>query len=328
MPIQGFTRFRYHQVGKQSVIGTAVPTTRVMPYRGPIVVNPNRTIPDVDTGSLDPILAPFAGAKNVTSTWNGPKTLAYNDLPYILAAAGKSGVTPSGGTAKTWTFTYASLTADDTNATNGIQAFGGVINDYTTGFGTDLDGFDLNANLIYAGANLCTAKTPGLTIDPSPTWIYGADAKFYVDTTPGNIGTTPWTDTVHSASWSWNSNLDQKRFANGSNTRFQLSGFGRGQRVIELTIQAAESAAAIAEACTLDDDPVPDRYIQMQVVTPVIITGSTPYSWTRRAKARLISVTSGEIGGNATMTFLYRVAYSSTLTYALQDVVVNTLTAL
>jgi len=334
-PIQGFTRLRYNQVGVQTVIGTPVAATRALPYRGIINVNPNRTDPDVDVGSIDRIIAPFAGAKSVTNAWSGKQ--AFNDLPYIFGPAGKGGVTATGGPAYTWTYQYASLTADsfqyltdetgdDTNATYGIQGYGGVINDYTIGFPESLEAMDLAANLIFADANLATAKTGALSVDTAPTWVYGANAAFSVDTTSGNIGGTLWPETVHSASWSWNNNLDQKRFTSGSNSNpFALQGFGRGQRVIELTLQVAESALAIAEANTIDDDPVPNRYIQMLVTSPAIITGSTHYSWNRRVAMRLISVTPGAIGGNSTLTFLYRAFYDSGLGYAARDVVVNSL---
>ena len=73
MPIQGFIRFRKHQVGvNQSSITSNVAATRILPYRGPIDYEPTRTQPDVDTGSLDPILPSFFGAVEVTSTWKLP----------------------------------------------------------------------------------------------------------------------------------------------------------------------------------------------------------------------------------------------------------------
>ena len=63
---QGFTRFRKIQVAKQTVIQTAVAATRVLPYRSLVVYNPNRTDPDIDVGSLDPVLAPYMLAPEVT----------------------------------------------------------------------------------------------------------------------------------------------------------------------------------------------------------------------------------------------------------------------
>lgn len=336
-PIAGFTSLRKIQIGKQSAILTAVPATRVLPYRGPIVVNPNRTQPDVDTGALDPILAAFAGSKEVTQTMTGKQ--AFNDLTYVFAAAGKGGETSSGATAKLWTFDYASLTADDfeymtveygddTAATDGIRGVGGVVDSYTLGFGEDLGAWDHSSNWIYARGDLATDRTAALTVDTSPTWVYGADTEVFLDSVAGSIGTTKLVDAVHSLSWNWQNNLDQKRFANGSNTRFALSGFGRGQRVIELTIQVAKTAATIAERATLDDDPIPTRYVETRVTSPVIITGSTPYSWSRKGRAELVSAADTEIGGNSTITFVYRVKYDGTLTYAVRDTLTNTLAAL
>lgn len=330
MPIAGFTRLRYHQVGLQSVIGTPVAATRVLPFRGAIKVVPNRTFPDVDTGSLDPNTGVFAGAKNVTSQWTGK--LAYNDLPYLLALAGKGGVTPTG--AYTWTFPYASLSADnfayitdewgdDTNATDGIQAYGGVINDYTLSFDNTLTAWDVSANLIYANANLATAKTGALSVDSTPTWVYGANTQFNLDTVYSAIGTTVWQDTVHAGSWAWNNNLDQKRFANGSNPAFALSGYGRGAREITFTVEVAKTALSIAEANTLTADPVPTRYIQTKTISPV-----SGYTWTRTAAVKLISREDAEIGGNTTIKLTYRTVYDSNLTYAIKDVVVNTLASL
>lgn len=342
MPLEGFTRFRRHQVGKQSALLTPVAATRVLPYRGPILVNPARTFPDVDTGSLDPVMAPFAGAKAVTATWAGQ--MAYNDLPYTLAMAGKGGITPaSSGTARTWTFPYASLTADsfeyitdewgdDTSdaasPSDGMVGIGGVINSYTLGFGQDLLPFALASNNVYANASLQTNRTPGLTVDTSPTWIYGTDTSFYLDPTAGGIGVTKWLDAIRGISWSWNNNLDLKRFANGSDTRFALSGFGRGEREILLTVILEKTTASINEAGTLDDDPVPDRFIRVETISPVLASAGLPYRWTRDVCANLISRADGEIGGNATITLVYRIKYNAALTFAVKDVVVTTLGAL
>ena len=338
MAIQGQTRFRAHQWGKQSVLGTAVAATRVMPYRGPIEINPNRELPDVDVGSLDPVLSALDGAKEVTASLEGPT--AFNDLPYVYAAGIMGGITPTGGgTAKTWAFEASSLTADpfeyftdewgdDTTSSDGITAFGGVADAFTLGFGDNLSAWDTSLDMVYAGATMATAETGALTIDNAPIWVYGADTEVYLDSTPGAIGTTKLTDAIHAVQVSVQNNLDQKRFANGSNTRFQLAGYGRGERVIEVTLTVAKTAATMAERATLDDDPQPNRYIEIKTTSTVTAQASTPYSNSIRVPARLMSVTDGELGGNSTMEFTYRAFYDSTLTYAWRSVVVNTLTAL
>jgi hypothetical protein len=336
MPIAGFTRFRKHLIGKQTSFSSNTPATRVMPFRGPIEVNPNRTLPDVDTGSLDPILAPFNGPTEVTSSWEGNN--AFDDDPYLWAAAVKGGVTPSGATAKTWVFQASSLTADDFEyftdywgddfSTDVISAGSGVINQLELSFGEDLSAWEVSADWIYARAVLCTGFTGGLTVDSTPNWIYGADTEVYLDTAFGSIGTTKITDAVHGATFRLNNNLDQKRFANGSNTRFQLAGYGRGEREIEVELVLAKTTATVAEFCTLDDTPVPNRYIEIKTTSPEIITGSTPYSRSIRVPVRLMSRSDGELGGNSTVTLTYRGFYDSDLGYALRVVDVNTLSSL
>ena len=61
-------------------------------------MDPAREDPDVDVGSLDPVLAPFNGPKSVTGTWEGK--LAFDDIPYLYAGALKGGVSATGATAK------------------------------------------------------------------------------------------------------------------------------------------------------------------------------------------------------------------------------------
>ena len=336
MPITGFTRFRRHQVGKQSSFASNTTATRRLPYRGALVIDPAREDPDVDVGSLDPVLAPFAGPMSVTGTWEGK--LAYDDAPYLWAGALKGGVTASGATAKTWTFQAASLTADDFDyftdewgddaSTDFIIAGSGVIDSLEIGFGEDLSAFDVNASTVYARAQMGSGPTGGLIVDDTPQWVYGADTEVYLDSVHSSIGTTKLTDAVHGATLRINNNLDQKRFANGSNTRFQLAGYGRGAREIELELVLAKTTATIAEAQTLDDNPVPERFIELRTTSPEIITGSTPYSQSVRLSAYLVSRSDGEIGGNSTITLTYRGRYDSDLGYAIRAVVVNTLSSL
>ena len=287
---QGFTRFRRIQVGHQSVIGTAVPATRVLPYRSAIVVNPNRTDPDVDVGSLDPIIAPYATALDVTMPGAaGPQT--FNDLPIRLDAGIMGGVTatgPTGGTAYTWTYTAASLTADpfsywsaqtgdDTSdsAGAGVNGFGGVINQFGMTMPEDLGPWTVSDDWVFAGA-VYGNRTGALTVESNPAFMFGADTAFYLNTTAGSIGATQIVDAVRGASLTIGDNLDLKRYANGSNTRFQLGGYGRGARTIELTLTVEKTTAMIAEAVTLDDTPVPNRYIKIACNSTELAGTATP----------------------------------------------------
>lgn len=335
MPISGFQRFRRHMVGKQTSFSSNTPATRVLPYRGATTIDPARTDPDVDVGSLDPILAPFNGPLDITGSWEG--NLAFDDAPYLWAGTVKGGVTPTGATAKSWVFQAASLTADDFEyftdywgddyATDVIVGGSTVIENLELSFGDDLSAFEVNADTVSARANFASF-TGGLTIDDTPQWVYGADTEVYIDTTFGAIGTTKLTDAVHGVTFRIGNNLDRKRFANGSNSAFQLHGYGRGAREVEVELTLAKTTATIAEAQTLDDRPVPDRFIEIKTTSSEIITGSTPFSQSIRVPARLISRSDGELGGNTTITLTYRGFYSSSLGYAIRAVVVNTLSAL
>ena len=339
---QGFTRFRKIQVGKQSVINTAVPATRVLPYRSAIVLNPNRTDPDVDVGSLDPVIAPYATAQDVTmSGAAGP--LTFNDLAVRLSAGVKGGVSPTGSAAAgyTWTYTAASLTADsfdyysvetgdDTSDSggSGILGFGGVINQFAQTMPEDLGPWTVSDDWVFSGATYGN-RTGSLSVDSNPSFAFGADTSFYLNTTAGSIGATQITDAVRGASLTINNNLDLKRYANGSNTRFNLGGYGRGPRTIELTLTVEKTAAMIAEAITLDDTPVPNRYIKVSInSTENAGSGGTKAKAEFFLPVRLISVTEGEIGGNTNYQFTYHGFYDSTLTYAFKSVVINSLSAL
>jgi hypothetical protein len=331
--VSGLQRLRKHQIGIQTTFASNTSATIALPYRGPIVIDPQLTDPDVDVGSLDPILPPFAGAVEDTGTWEGK--LAYNDAPVLWAGVLKGGVAPVGATAKTHTFQAASLTQDafvyltdqwgDDVTTDWIIGGSGVINGLTVGFDEDLSAWDVNADLLYARASF-GGPTGGLTVDSNPTWVYGADTEVFVDTAFGSIGTTKWTDSVHRASVQITPNNDPKRFANGSNTRFQLSNFGRGQREIEIVLGVAKTAATIAERQTIDDGPPAQRYIELRSTSPTIITGSTPYSQSIRCPVRLISATDTEFGENNTgYELTYRARYDSNLGYAIRVVTVTTL---
>jgi hypothetical protein len=335
MPIQGFTRLRKFQIGATTSIGSNVAATRILPWRAPIEVEPARELPDVDMGSLDPILASFNGPQEVTASAEGKA--AFDDMPYFWSGLLKGGVTATGGgSAKTWVWQAASLSADafpyftaeyGDDVTNDVTiAGGGILDSGEIGFDEDLGAFDLSGDFVFARAQLGGNFTGGLTIDATPNWLYGADTEVFIDTVAASIGTTKLVDDVHSQNTAINGNNDRKRFANGSNTRFELAGYGRGAREGTITIVRAKTAASIAERASLDDEPVPTRYIEIRTTSPEIITGSTPYSQSQRYAAELLTATDGEIGGNSTIEFTYRVKYDATLGYAYRVVVVNTLT--
>lgn len=330
----GLVRLRAVQLGKQSALATAVSATRRVPWRGMPVYNPNRTDPEADVGSLDPAMAPYpAGPPEVT--WGPTGDLSFDDAVIRLSAGLKGGVSSTGaGTAKTTTFQIASLTADpfdywtleagdDQSASDGFQCFGGVIDTLEETMGEELGPWTISDSWIFAGANLATDRTGALVVDPDPAWVFGDDTQVKIDTVPGSIGITPIADALHGAVIRVSNALDKKRLSNGSNTRRQLAGYGRGTRVIEVILTFAKTTATMAEAATLDDDPVPARYIEVVTTSPVLAETATPHEYRRRGAFRLYERADVEVGGNAAIRLTYRAFYDSTLGYAYQARVIS-----
>lgn len=338
---QGFTRFRKLQVGKQSVIGTVVPATRVLPYKSLAVFNENPTDPDVDTGTLTKVLPPYFLAPDVTIPGAaGP--LNFNDLAVRGSAGIKGGVSPTGNALSgyLWTFTasettadpfdyYSVQTGDDTSdsAGAGTNAFGAVINQFSQSFDQGLGPWQVSDDWIAAGATYGN-RTASLNVDANPKYVFAADTKFYLNSVAGAIGATSLDAAVRGATLTINNNLDQKRFADGSNNRFNLSAFGRGLKDITLDLIVEKTTATIAEAITVDDTPKPNRYIKI-ATNSLELAGSVATAYAEfYLPMRLYSIDDGEIDNNANWTFHYQGFYDSTLLYAVKLVVLNSLSAL
>jgi hypothetical protein len=335
--VSGLQRLRKLQIGYQASFASNTSATKALPYRGAIEIDPQLTDPDVDVGSLDPILPPFAGAANFTSNWTG--NLAYNDAPDLWASLLKGAVTPTGAVAKQHIFQAASLTQDtfpyatyqwgDDVVTDWIHGGGSIIDEFTAGFDEDLGAWTVDFNTIHARANF-GGPTGGLTVDNNPTWVYGANTEVFIDASAGAIGTSRLDNAVHSAELHVTANNDPKRFAQGfaagSNVNpFTLANFGRGAREIELVLGVAKTTATIAQRQSIDDAPPAEVFIELRSTSSVIITGTTPYSQSIRMPMRLITAEDAEFGENNTgYNLTYRARYNSTLGYAIRVVTVTT----
>lgn len=343
------TRLRKHQWGYQgsnvSVIRTPATATRVIPLRGTPTVEPNLTFDDVDEGSLDPIQAPYYGPLDITESLSG--RLTYNDLPWYLSAAIKSGVSSSGGgAAKTWVHQAASLTADplgfiteefgDGVTTDWYQFFGGVAEEFSV-TGEATDPMEVSLNMRFAGYASTgstdkpvtgTVPTAGLTVDDEPTRVFLADAEVFIDDAFGGIGTTKIADALQSLELTVSNSLDLKRPANGSNTRFQIAQYGRGEREITLTATWHKTTQTVGVGSESDDwmkNTPTKRFIEVRVTSPSIITGSTPYSWKVQLPAFYTTREEGEQDNNTTVILTARAVYDADLGYAFKSTTVNSL---
>ena len=279
--LPGNVRFRAFQLGKETTFGTAVPATRRFPWRFAPTVDPHWTSPDVDTGTLDPAIAPYRMAEDVTGQATGP--LAGNDAPYLWAALLKGGVSPTGPTdsAYTWQFSPASTTADVFEIFTGEwgdevvavqwQYGSGVLDALQLQFPQDLGPIMITADWRFAKETYPHTLTGALSVDTNPEWLYAADTSLYINDNAGAIGITPLVDTMHDASIQINNNLDVKRFANGSNTNFQVAGYGRGARTMQTTFTFAKSVAGLAEAVKWLNANPQERFISLDTVSRSLI---------------------------------------------------------
>jgi hypothetical protein len=224
---------------------------------------------------------------------------------------------------------YSVQTGDDTSdsAGAGVNGFGGVIDTFQMDMGEDLGPWTVSDDWVMAGA-VYGNRTGSLTVTSSPAWVFGADTVVYLDTVAGAIGTSPIVDAVRGASIRINNNLDRKRYANGSNTRFNLAAYGRGPREIEITLVVEKTTAMIAEVATLDDTPTPNRYIKFGIASTELSGTALPYTADLSFPVRLFAVSEGEIGGNANYTLTYHGFYDATAGYAIKAIVRNKLSAL
>lgn len=344
------TRHRAIQIGKQTVLGTAVPATRRVPWSGVANVDLGYEEDEADVGSLDPVMAPYRTAIDATLPVTGK--LNYNDLPYLYAGAFKGGVTPTGGgAAKTWTYQLASLTSDDfeyftlqqgstDSANNWWQLVGSIVEAMEFTSPDNLGPFDMSATWRAADAKhksstdspvSGTVPTTGLDVDANPVRVFAADTELFIDDAFGSLGNTKVSDAVYALTFSVQPTIDQKRFMNGSNTRFALAGYTRGPRVISVSATFAESSDIVGTGSESDDwfsdDPV-NRFVRIKTTGRTFLQAGVPYSNTLDMPIRWMTREQDTINNNTVIRLTGNVYLDPDLDYALKAVVVNSLTAL
>lgn len=315
-PLAGSTRLRAFQLGLESSFNTQVAATRRMPWSFAPTVDPHWTFPTADTGTLDQAIAPYRMAEDDTGTATGQ--LFANDVPALMCASIKGGVTPStvGGTGKQWVWTPASTSQDvfdtftgewfDDATADAWAGTGGIIDTWTLTYPQNLGPIDLSATYRFAASVYPATPTGSLTVDTSPTPLYMADTQLYINDTGGAIGTTVIADTLYDASVSYTGNIDIKRFANGNSVRFDVANYGRGERVIGYTINVTKDAAAVAEAVKWIGVNPTERFFELRTTAVPFAGSGQPYSlsikipgyWITRAETTINSNTGFSLTGH------------------------------
>lgn len=340
-PIQGFTRNRSHQLGKQSVHGTPVAASKRFHWQGLPDVNPNWTdLDNVDVGSIDTVLSPYRTQTDIQVAYSGP--LDFNSIHVLMGAGVRGGVAATGSTAKTWTHQALSLTAttldeltdewgDDVTG-DGVRLSDGVFEDMEFSFDENLGPWQFTATGRYGAFDARVSQTSGLTVGSNLPLLFGADTQLFVDDSAGGIGGTVLTDTVHKGSIKIGNTIDQKRYANGSNTRFKIGGYGLAAREITGSFVFAKQTTitgSSGEVAKLNAAAAVMRYLKVLVTSTQVIPGtSTPYSWDVRIPCTWRVRAEEDIGGNSVIRLDFKGQLDSTLAYAFYSSVVNDRAAL
>lgn len=331
----GNVRFRAYQLGLQSDLLTRVNATRRVPWRFTPTVDPHWTFPDVDTGTLDPAIAPYRMAVDVTGQAAGP--LAADDAQILWSGLLMGGVTPTGAVAKNWRFQPSATSASPYDPVSGewgdevtgdqFAYVGGIIDQLQLTFPQDLGPIQIQADYRYAQV-VYPHTRQNLEVDTTPVWLYGADTALYIDDVAGSIGITRMVDTMHDASITIASNTDVKRFSNGSNANFAVAGYGRGARTLESTFNFAKSTQALQEfADWLNASPV-ERFVVLDTTSREFITGSTPYQQKLKFAGYWFTRSENAVGSNTTAQLVCRHIYDPDLPAPIDAMVVNAMATL
>lgn len=336
-PTAGVTRLRAFQLGLETTPLTQHAATRRMPWSFAPDVNPNWTDVTSDTGTLDPAVAPYRTAYDVTGTSTGQ--LFANDTATLISAGVMGGLSfTGGGTAKTLTAAPASTTQDvfdtwtgewyDDATADAFAGTGGLVDSMSFTYPQNLGPIEHSANWRFANAVYPATPTAALLVDAAPIPLFAADTVVSIDSTAGGIGVTPFTNQVYDIAITLSNNLDPKRFQNGSNTRFQIAGYSRGARTMTVAITFAKATAAIAEVVAWLGASPTERFLQISTASPSLAQAAVPYSLRWRIPGFWFTRSDQTVNSNTAFQLLAHGIYDATLTYPFQVVAVGTRTSL
>lgn len=333
-PVAGIERLRSFQLGKESTFKTQVPATRRLPWKYMPTTDPHWTFPTADTGTIDEAIAPYKTALDLTGQATGQ--LFANDAPSLFSALVKGGVTPSNtGTAYTWTYQPASTSQDsydtftgewsDDYAGDAFAYMGGIVDKLQLTYPQDLGPITFQADWRFASlASYPATPTGALAVDLAPTPLFAADTALYLDDNAGAIGISQVLDTMYDGSLTISNNTDVKRMMNGSNTRYQVTGYSRGPRTLEFSVTLAKSAKEAAEVAKWLNDSPQERFVRLDTTSTALANAGLPYRMSISFGGFWFTRTDGTVNSNTSVQLVCRGIYDTTLGYPYKVTVVNT----
>lgn len=351
MPVvlAGFVKRRKHMFGRQSAFGTPVAAKRAYAFKGVPTEDPQWTDPDVDTGSIDFVVAPYREAGEYGATLTTP-SLHYNDLPLIFSGFFGGGVTPSGAVAKTWLYEPASTTVD-------------AVDPFTYEFTDDVvsdaeqfsDGIILNWEITGPeGLGALTASTTwtfghlggagftdfpdnpvvptALSVDPNEAIVYLKDLGIYIASDPYDLAYSGSrvADALHTFTLRGSVEIDRKRWANGDQS-FDVDAYAITARTIELEATWAKTADIVGLGSESDawfSDQSVDRFVRLYAESTIDADTGVPYSWDYSMPMRYTTREHSEVGGNTVVVLTGKAWYDAGHAIGVTSTeVVNTLAA-
>lgn len=321
MPVSlaGFVKQRRHQFGRQSSFGTAVAAKRAYAFKGVPSVDPQWTDPDVDTGSIDPVVAPYRAEGEFTAPLTCP-VLHYNDLPLMLSGFFGGNVAATGGTAKTRLYAPASTTVDPEDPMT--YEFGDdVVTDWLQMRDGKLTSLEFTAEgkgPVAAAMQWLFAAVRGsgftdypdsptvptdLAIEPNEAVVYGKDIALYIASDPYdlNYSGAKVADALHRFTLRLTVEVDKKNFLDGDQS-FDLDAIATASRLIELECTFAKTPDIVGLGSESDawfSKSAVDRYVRLYAESEEDADVGVPNSWDQSFPLRYRTRTESEVGGNS-----------------------------
>ena len=347
MPVQGFTRFRRHQFGRQVGFNTPIAAKRAYPFKGVPTYGEPWLDPDVDVGSIDPVVAPYRGPGDYGAPLTDP-ALRYNSLPLLLSGFFGGGVGSTGGTAKTWLYDPSSTTPDAVDAftyefgddvlTDWMQMPDGILTSFEVtgpeGLGVLTTSMTWRFGSLFSSGFTDFPDSPtvptALAVDPNEVMVYLKDMSLYIASDPYdlNYSGSKITDALHTFTLRFSREVDDKRFVNGDQS-FDIDAYGTVSRSIELELSFAKTPDTVGLGSESDawfSEQAVDRYVRLYAESTIDADTGVPYSWDQSFPMRYRTRVEGEVGGNSLVILTGRHFYASAHNIgAYSSEIVNTL---
>lgn len=320
--------FRKWQFGIESTAGTPVAAT----YNPLVQGNPTpettwEEIPH-DPNQFESQILPVKTGES----WTLPLTggAFFQSLPFWFRGILKGGVTPTGGSAKTWTFTPHQTTDDlDTYTAeygSNVHAWRGsfvVLRELELTFGETGGMWEMSIDAMgnSFGSNAFTSAA-SVDIDTSPSPLLGAFTKLYLDDTPGALGNTVVSGSLRKGRVKFSFDGLDSKILDGDG--FAYDAVGRGERMCEFEFTFEQNAASLGEVL---------KYLKNQVTVPtmrygrLVTLGNTISGGQEKLQLELPGIWTSfgfeELGQNLVYTLTGRTKYDPTLLHGMKAIVIN-----